>query len=189
MSGHNQFSLLTKRRFFPLFVAQAIGAFNDNAFRLSLTTMYIFGALKSVVADPEAANANLAALFVLPFFLFSALAGQLADKFDKAVVARRIKLFEIGLITLCCYSLYSTSLTLQAVCVFLAGVQSTFFGPIKYSILPQYLKKDELLGGNGLIESGTAISILLGMLFGMFCITANYGQHFVSFVIKLSDLR
>ena len=183
MSGHNQFSLLTKRRFFPLFVAQAIGAFNDNAFRLSLTTMYIFGALKSVVADPEAANANLAALFVLPFFLFSALAGQFADKFDKAVVARRIKLLEIGLITLCCFSLYSTNLTLQAVCVFLAGVQSTFFGPIKYSILPQYLKKDELLGGNGLIESGTAISILLGMLFGMFFITTNYGSFFVSFVM------
>ena len=183
MAQHNQFSLLTTRRFLPLFVAQAIGAFNDNAFRLSLTTLYIYGVLRTVVADPEAANSILAALLVMPFFLFSALAGQLADKFDKSVLARRIKLFEIGLITISSYSLYTDNITLQMICVFLAGTQSTFFGPIKYSILPQHLTKDELLGGNGLIESGTAISILLGMLFGMFFITSGYGQHFVSLVM------
>jgi len=183
MSEHNQFSLLTKQRFLPLFIAQSIGAFNDNAFRLSLSTLYIYGALHDVVADPEAANSYLAALLVLPFFLFSALAGQIADKFDKSVVARRIKLFEIGLIAIASYSLYTQNITLQMTCVFLAGVQSTFFGPIKYSILPQYLGKDELLGGNGLIESGTAISILLGMLFGMFFITAGFGREFVSVVM------
>ncbi len=183
MSGHNQFSLLTTRRFLPLFIAQAIGAFNDNAFRLSLTTLYIYGAHNKVVSDPEAANSYLAALLVLPFFLFSALAGQFADKFDKSVVARRIKLFEIALITVASFSLYTDNITLQMICVFLAGTQSAFFGPIKYSILPQHLNKDELLGGNGLIESGTAISILLGMLFAMFFITADFGRHFVSFVM------
>ncbi len=183
MAEHSQFSLLTKQRFLPLFVAQSIGAFNDNAFRLSLSTLYLYGALNTVVKDPESANSTLAALLVLPFFLFSALAGQLADKFDKSFLARRIKLFEIGLITIASYSLYTENITLQMFCVFLAGIQSTFFGPIKYSVLPQYLNKDELLGGNGLIESGTAISILLGMLFGTFFITAGFGRLFVSIVM------
>ncbi|MEO9168543.1 MAG: MFS transporter, partial [Aestuariivirga sp.] len=183
MAEHSQFSLLSKQRFLPLFVAQAIGAFNDNAFRLSLSTLYIYGALNTVVKDPEATNSNLAALFILPFFLFSALAGQLADKFDKSFMARRIKLFEIGLITIASYSLYTENITLQMFCVFLAGIQSAFFGPIKYSILPQHLNKDELLGGNGLIESSTSISILLGMLFGTFFITAGLGRFFVSFVM------
>ena len=129
MAEHSQFSLLTKQRFLPLFIAQAIGAFNDNAFRLSLSTLYIYGTLNKVVADPEAANSYLAALLVLPFFLFSALAGQFADKFDKAFLARRIKLLEIGLIAIASYSLYTDNITLQLICVFLAGVQSTFFDP------------------------------------------------------------
>ncbi len=182
MSGHSQFELLSKRRFLPLFVAQAIGAFNDNAFRLALATLYS-GPLLHVVKDPKSADSILAALLVLPFFLFSALAGQLAEKFDKAVVARRIKMVEIGLIALASFSLYTENIWLQMFCVFIAGTQSTFFGPIKYSILPQHLSKDELLGGNGMIESGTAISILLGMLFGSYFIMGNYGQHFVSAIM------
>jgi acyl-[acyl-carrier-protein]-phospholipid O-acyltransferase/long-chain-fatty-acid--[acyl-carrier-protein] ligase len=180
MSGHSQFALLTKRRFLPLFVAQAIGAFNDNVFRLSLTTLYIYGPLREVVKNPDAANSILAALLVLPFFLFSALAGQLADKFDKAVIARRVKLIEIFLIGIASFSLYTEMIWLQWLCVFGAGVIAAFFGPIKYSILPQHLAKDELLGGNGLIETGTAISILLGMLFGSFFVLGGYGRHFVS---------
>jgi acyl-[acyl-carrier-protein]-phospholipid O-acyltransferase / long-chain-fatty-acid--[acyl-carrier-protein] ligase len=180
MSGHSQFALLNKRRFLPLFVAQAIGAFNDNVFRLSLTTLYIYGPLREVVKNPDAANSILAALLVLPFFLFSALAGQLADKFDKAVIARRVKLIEIFLIAIASFSLYTEMIWLQWTCVFGAGVIAAFFGPIKYSILPQHLAKDELLGGNGLIETGTAISILLGMLFGSFFVLGGYGRHFVS---------
>jgi acyl-[acyl-carrier-protein]-phospholipid O-acyltransferase/long-chain-fatty-acid--[acyl-carrier-protein] ligase len=180
MSGHSQFALLTKRRFLPLFVAQAIGAFNDNVFRLSLTTLYVFGPLRAVVKNPDAANSILAALLVLPFFLFSALAGQLADKFDKAVIARHVKLIEIFLIAIASFSLYTEMIWLQWACVFGAGVIAAFFGPIKYSILPQHLAKDELLGGNGLIETGTAISILLGMLFGSFFVLGGYGRHFVS---------
>ena len=122
MSGHSQFALLTKRRFLPLFVAQAIGAFNDNVFRLSLTTLYIYGPLREVVKNPDAANSILAALLVLPFFLFSALAGQLADKFDKAVIARRVKLIEIFLIGIASFSLYTEMIWLQLLCVFGAGV-------------------------------------------------------------------
>ncbi len=183
MSGHSQFSLLAKRRFLPLYIAQSIGAFNDNAFRISLATLYIYGPLRSVVSNPDQANAIIGALLVLPFFLFSALAGQLADKFDKGMVARRVKLVEIGFIALASYSLYTENIVLQFSCVFFAGILSTFFGPIKYSILPQHLEKDELLGGNGLIETGTAISILLGMLFGSYFILAGFGRHFVSGVM------
>ena len=180
MSDHSQFVLLKTRRFLPLFLAQAIGAFNDNAFRLALATLYIYGPLRSVVSDPDQANATMAALLVMPFFLFSALAGQLADKFDKSVIARRVKLVEIAFVAVASYSLYTQNVPLQFTCVFIAGVLSTFFGPIKYSILPQHLHKQELLGGNGLIETGTSISILLGMLFGSYFILAGFGRHFVS---------
>jgi acyl-[acyl-carrier-protein]-phospholipid O-acyltransferase/long-chain-fatty-acid--[acyl-carrier-protein] ligase len=183
MSGHSQFSLFATRRFLPLFVTQAIGAFNDNAFRLSLATLYVYGPLRDVVKNPDAANSILAALLVLPFFLFSALAGQLADKFDKATIARRVKLLEIPLIAVASFTLYTEQIWLQMLCVFGAGVIAAFFGPIKYSILPQHLAKDELLGGNGMIESGTAISILLGMLFGSFFVLGGYGRHFVSGVM------
>jgi acyl-[acyl-carrier-protein]-phospholipid O-acyltransferase / long-chain-fatty-acid--[acyl-carrier-protein] ligase len=183
MSGHSQFALLKTRRFLPLFVAQAIGAFNDNAFRLSLATLYVYGPLHEVVKNADTANATMAALLVLPFFLFSALAGQLADKFDKGTIARRVKLIEIFFIGVASYSLYTENIMLQFACVFFAGILAAFFGPIKYSILPQHLHKDELLGGNGLIETGTSISILLGMLFGSFFITAGFGRHFVSFVM------
>jgi acyl-[acyl-carrier-protein]-phospholipid O-acyltransferase / long-chain-fatty-acid--[acyl-carrier-protein] ligase len=183
MAGHSQLSLLATRRFFPIFIAQAIGAFNDNAFRLALATLYIYGPLRAVVSDPDGANAAMAGLLVLPFFLFSALAGQLADKFDKSTIARRVKLVEIAFVAAASYSLYTENITLQFCLVFVAGVLSTFFGPIKYSILPQHLHKDELLGGNGMIETGTSISILLGMLFGSYFILAGFGRHFVSFVM------
>ena len=126
MSGHNQFSLFATKRFLPLFIAQAIGAFNDNVFRLSLTTLYIYGSLHEVVGNPDAANSILAGLLVLPFFLFSALAGQWADKFDKATVARRIKLAEIFLIAIASYSLYTEMIWLQWLCVFLAGTVAAF---------------------------------------------------------------
>jgi acyl-[acyl-carrier-protein]-phospholipid O-acyltransferase / long-chain-fatty-acid--[acyl-carrier-protein] ligase len=179
----SQLSLLKTRRFLPLFVSQAIGAFNDNAFRLSLATLYVYGPLRTIVGDADSANAALAALLVLPFFLFSALAGQLADKFDKSTIARRIKLIEVFFIALASYSLYTENIKLQFGLIFVAGTLSTFFGPIKYSILPQHLRKDELLGGNGMVETGTSISILMGMLFGSFFIISDFGQHFVSGVM------
>jgi acyl-[acyl-carrier-protein]-phospholipid O-acyltransferase/long-chain-fatty-acid--[acyl-carrier-protein] ligase len=180
MSGHSQFSLLTKRRFLPLFVAQAIGAFNDNLFRSSLSMLFIYGAARQVVTNPEFTNTLSSGLLIIPFFLFSAFAGQLADKYDKSVIARRVKLAEIGIVALASYSLFSGSVALQLFCVFLAGVQSSFFGPIKYSILPQHLKKDELLGGNGMIEMGTFLSVLMGTIGGSILILSGSGPHVVS---------
>ena len=175
MSGHSQFALLGTRRFLPLFIAQAIGAFNDNAFRSALSMLFIYGMTREQLPNPEGANSLSAALLIIPYFLFSAFAGQLADKYDKAVIARRIKLAEIGLITIASYSLYSGNVVLQLLCMFLGGMQSTFFGPIKYSILPQYLKNEELLGGIGLVELGTFVSVLLGTIFGSFFILSGTG--------------
>jgi acyl-[acyl-carrier-protein]-phospholipid O-acyltransferase / long-chain-fatty-acid--[acyl-carrier-protein] ligase len=181
MSGHSQFALLKTKRFLPLFVAQAIGAFNDNVFRSALSMLFVFSLSKEIGSDKaNSINTLSAGLLILPFFLFSAFAGQIADKFDKAIVARRIKLAEIGIVILASYSLYSSNVVLQLFCVFLAGVQSSFFGPIKYSILPQYLHKDELLGGNGMVEMGTFISVLLGTILGSALILNPSGTHFVA---------
>ena len=126
MSGHSQFALLKTRRFLPLFVAQAIGAFNDNVFRSALSMLFVFSLSKEIGSDKaNSINTLSAGLLILPFFLFSAFAGQLADKFDKAIIARRIKLAEIAIVILASFSLYSNNVTLQLFCVFLAGVQSS----------------------------------------------------------------
>jgi acyl-[acyl-carrier-protein]-phospholipid O-acyltransferase / long-chain-fatty-acid--[acyl-carrier-protein] ligase len=157
MSGHSQFALLKTRRFLPLFVAQAIGAFNDNVFRSALSMLFFIGVTTQAGPDPKLINTLAAGCLIIPFFLFSAFAGQLADKYDKATIARRIKLAEIGIVALGSYSLFHNNIALQLFCMFLAGTQSAFFGPIKYSILPQHLRKEELLGGNGMVERGTFI--------------------------------
>ena len=175
MSGHSQFALLATRRFLPLFVTQAIGAFNDNAFRFALSILLIYDLGPRLGLDAALVNTLSAGLLILPFFLFSALAGQLADKYDKAMLARRIKLVEIAIIALASVSLFTDHVWLQLLCVFLTGTQSAFFGPIKYSILPQHLDKHELLGGNGLIEMGTFLSVLLGTMFGGFFIRRRDG--------------
>ena len=180
MSGHSQFALLKTKRFLPLFVAQAIGAFNDNVYRSALSMLFIFGMSRELVPNPEFTNTLSAGLLILPFFLFSAFAGQLADKYDKAILARRIKLAEIGIVILASIALFSENVSLQLFCVFLAGVQAAFFGPIKYSVLPQYLHKEELLGGNGMIEMGTFIAVLLGTILGSALILHPSGFHIVS---------
>ena len=180
MSGQSQFALLTTRRFLPLFVVQAIGAFNDNLFRTALTMLYVYVLSKEIVGNPDSIVALMGGLFILPFFLFSAFAGQLADKFDKALVVRRVKLVEIGLVGLASYSLFSNNVTLQLTCVFLQGLQSTMFGPVKYGVLPQYLSKQELLGGNGLIEMGTFLAVLTGGIAGTVIATASFGPQVVS---------
>ncbi len=181
--SHSQFSLFATRRFWPLFVVQAIGAFNDNLFRTALTMLYIYVLAKDVVGNPDSTVALMGGLLILPFFLFSALAGQIADKFDKAVVVRRVKLAEIALVALAAYSLFSNNVPLQLACVFLQGLQSTFFGPVKYGVLPQYLTKEELLGGNGLIEMGTFLAVLAGGITGTAIATASFGPQVVSFLM------
>lgn len=164
--SQSQFSLLRRRRFLPFFVTQALGAFNDNIFRnalIILVTFHIAG-LSSAQRD---LYSNLAAgLFVLPFFLFSANAGQWAEKYEKSRSIRWIKLAEIALMLLAALALWLQSLPLLLGTLFLSGVQSALFGPLKYSILPQALRPAELVGGNALVESGTFLAILLGTFVG-----------------------
>jgi len=163
----SQFSLLRERRFYPLFITQFLGAFNDNAYKNALLVLFTFGAA-SWGADMEPGLLiNLAgALFLLPFFLFSATAGQLADKFDKAWLARWVKALEILIIVIAALGFWLHSLSVLLFALFLLGLQSTLFGPTKYAILPQHLRPHELVGGNALVEAGTFVAILLGTLIG-----------------------
>ena len=161
----SQFSLLGQRRFAPFFWTQALAAFNDNAFRNALLVLVAF----QLGLDDRAASVytNLApALFILPFFLFSASAGQLAEKIEKTRIIRWVKLFEIAAMAIAAAGFITHHVSLLLVVLFMMGLHSTVFGPIKYAILPQALKPAELVGGNGLVEMGTQLAILLGMIAG-----------------------
>ncbi len=173
---HSQFALLKSRSFLPLFITQAIGAFNDNSLRNGIAILITFD-----LAVNQGWNATLfvqagLALFMLPYFLFSALAGQLADKYDKAMLARWIKLFDLAAMVFGAVSLWMDNPFLHLTVLFLAGTTAAFFGPIKYGVLPQYLKKEDLIGGNALIELGTFVTILLGTMFGGFLVLQDYGK-------------
>jgi MFS family permease len=161
-----QSHLLGKYRFLPLFITQFLGALNDNVLKNALVVLLTFQAASWTTLKPELL-ANLAAgIFILPFFLFSATAGQLADKYDKARLARLVKVLEILIVLVAGIGFYLHSIQLLMASLFLLGAHSTLFGPIKYAILPQHLREDELVGGNALIEAGTFVAILLGTLMG-----------------------
>jgi acyl-[acyl-carrier-protein]-phospholipid O-acyltransferase/long-chain-fatty-acid--[acyl-carrier-protein] ligase len=161
-----QFSLLRTERFLPLFVAQALGAFNDNGLRYAISILLVYDLAERLNIDGGMFVALGTALFIVPYFIFSAAAGQLADKYDKSVLARNIKGLEIGIMLLGWFSLHMDRIWLQMLVLFLAGTQAAFFSPVKYGLLPQHLTRTELVGGNGLIEMTTFIAILLGILFG-----------------------
>ncbi len=164
MSG--QFGLLKTRRFAPFFATQFLGAFNDNLFKNALVVLLTFQAAHWTTIRPEVL-ANLAAgIFILPFFLFSATAGQLADKYDKARLARLVKVLEMLIMGVAAAGFFLTSLPVLMGALFLLGLHSTLFGPVKYAILPQHLHTNELVGGNALIEAGTFVAILIGTLAG-----------------------
>ncbi|HJP99554.1 MAG TPA: MFS transporter, partial [Rhodanobacteraceae bacterium] len=161
----NQFKLLARRRFAPFFAVQALAAFNDNAFRQA--TIVLVGFQMGLSTATIGMYSNLApALFILPFFLFSAGAGQIAEKFEKHRLIRYVKLFEVAAMCVAAWGFYVPSPLLLFVVLFLMGVHSTVFGPIKYSVLPEVLAPRELVGGNGLVEMGTSIAILVGMTLG-----------------------
>lgn len=161
----SQFALLGSRRFLPFFLTQALGAFNDNAFRNALVMLVAFQ--MSLSDRSVSLYTNLApALFILPFFLFSATAGQLAEKYEKTRIIRFIKLFEIAAMAIAAIGFVTHHTILLLVVLFLMGMHSTLFGPIKYAILPQALRPQELVGGNGLVEMGTQLAMLLGMIAG-----------------------
>jgi len=161
MSEHNQFELMGKRRFLPYFLTQFAGAFTDNVFKNALIILIAFSA-----ANSDSLVNLCAGLFILPFFLFSATAGQIAEKYEKAKLVRLIKLAEIAIMSAGAVAFITGNVTVLMLLLFLMGTQSTFFGPVKYSILPQHLKQEELIGGNGLVEMGTFIAILLGTMAG-----------------------
>jgi MFS family permease len=162
----SQFGLLKARRFAPFFATQFLGAFNDNLFKNALIVLLTFQAASWTALAPEVLTNLAAGIFILPFFLFSATAGQLADKYDKAKLARLVKLLEIVImgVALLGFSMHSLAVLLTA--LFLLGLHSTLFGPVKYAILPQHLREKELVGGNALVEAGTFVAILIGTLAG-----------------------
>lgn len=167
MSESSQFSLLGQRRFAPFFATQFLGALNDNIFRNGLVILITFQGVRVMNMD-HTVLANIAAfLFILPFFLFSATAGQLADKYEKSMLMRRIKLLEIGLMSLAAIALLAEHYSLLLFVLFLMGCQSTLFGPVKYAYLPQKLQSHELVGGNALVESGTYVAIIVGLIIGV----------------------
>ena len=162
----SQFALLKSRRFGPFFATQFLGAFNDNVFKNALIVLLTFQTVQWTSLQPELL-ANLAAgIFILPFFLFSATAGQLADKYDKARLARLVKVLEILIMLVAGAGFWLHSLKVLMGSLFLLGLHSTLFGPVKYAILPQHLAPEELVGGNALIEAGTFVAILIGTLAG-----------------------
>ncbi|CAO1653199.1 MFS transporter [Parasphingorhabdus sp. NYA22] len=168
----NTAHLLRTRRFLPLFLTQLLGAFNDNLFKFSMVILVTYNIYESESED-FAFNALASGLFILPFFLFSSLAGQLADNYDKARITRFVKTLEIFIAVVGGVGLWLHSIPIMLTALFLLGLQSTFFGPIKYAILPQHLEKDEVLAGTGLVEAGTYIAILAGTILGGIIIDRN----------------
>lgn len=163
----NQFSLMSEKRFCPFFFTQFLGAFNDNVFKTALITLVAFhAAMLNTMVDGATLATLLPGLFILPFFLFSATAGQLADKFEKSQIIRIVKVFEVAIMLFASAGFYLHNIWLLATALFMMGMHSTLFGPVKYAYLPQHLHQDELVGGNGMIEMGSFVAILLGQVLG-----------------------
>ena len=166
MSQPNQFSLLTQRRFAPFFWTQFLGAFNDNLFKTALVVILTFDAMSWTTLSPSLVTNLIPGLFILPYVVFSATAGQLADKFEKAGLTRFVKWFELAIMCVAGLGWVTHNLWLLIAGVVGMGIHSTLFGPVKYAYLPQQLKPEELVGGNGVTEMGTFVGILLGEILG-----------------------
>ncbi len=176
MSERSQFRLLTERRFGPFFGVQFLGAMNDNVFKQALVILLAYQTASFTTMSSDTLQNVAQALFVLPFFLFSATAGQLADKYEKSMLITVTVAIELACMALGAVGLLTQNLALLLAALFLGGVQSTLFGPVKYAILPQHLKDTEIVGGNGLVEMGTSIAILAGMIYGGWMVTqAGWG--------------
>ena len=183
----NQFKLLTQRRFAPFFWTQFLGAGNDNVFKFAFTVMVTYGVGTAAAAQggmglsPDLVVQLIAALFILPFVLFSATSGQLCDKLEKTLLMRWVKNLEILIMLAAYYGFNTNNVGLLLACTFGMGLHSTVFGPVKFAYLPQHLKPQELTGGNGMVEMGTFVSILLGNLLGGVLIAIPaVGAHYVA---------
>jgi len=166
MATHNQFDLLRERRFAPFFWTQFLGAANDNIYKNALVIFVAYHAAASAALDANTLVNVAAGLFILPFVVLSASAGQFADKYEKSLLIRLIKILEIAIMVIGTLGFFVHSLLLLFLALLLMGVHSTLFGPVKYAILPQSLRAEELVGGNGLVEMGTFVAILLGTIAG-----------------------
>lgn len=164
----------------PLFLTQFLGAFNDNLFKSALVTLITFDLAAKYGLNAPVLITVVAGLFILPFFLFSSLAGQISDKYEKSRLIRIIKLVEIILMALTAAAFHYVQLWWLIALLFLMGAQSTFFGPLKYSVLPQLLREDELVAGNGLVNAGTNVAILTGTLCGGLFIMSPLGRYYIS---------
>ena len=183
--AHHQFDLLRQRRFLPFFSVQSLGAFLDNVYRQGIIGLLIW---LGVSTEEKTLYANLApALFILPFFLFSATAGQIAEKLEKSRLIRITTTMEIAIMSVAAVGFLLQNMPLLLVALFGTGVQSALFGPVKYSILPSVLKPEELTGGNGLVEMGTSVSILIGMIAGglIFKLAGSHGPETAAVAIVL----
>jgi len=185
VSSSSQFSLLKERRFAPFFATQFLGAFNDNIFRNGLIILITFQSVQIFGLNTGQLTNIAGALFILPFFLFSAISGQLADKYEKSLLIQRIKIVEIGLMIMATVAFLSHSYSILFLVLFLMGCQSTLFGPVKYAYLPQQLATNELVGGNALVESGTYLAIIFGLIVGGISVAIDPGNQFVLTVCLL----
>jgi MFS family permease len=173
MNPPSQFALFSQRRFVPFFWTQFLGALNDNVFKVAILTAITYDSLRWTAVDAGLLNNLIPGLFILPFVLFSSVAGQLADKSEKSYWMRQIKLAEIVLMVVAAIGWLTHQLWLLVIVIAAMGLQSTFFGPVKYAYLPQHLNRDELTGGNGVVEMGTFVGILLGQVLGAVLVMAQ----------------
>ena len=176
-------NLLKSKKFLPLFITQFFGAFNDNIFKNAFLIWFTYDVAQKLNMNAQIMVTVASGLFILPFFLFSALAGQLADKYEKSKLVQIIKIVEILIMGLSFVGFYFENVNLLLVLIFLMGVHSTFFGPIKYSLLPETLKDDELVSGNALIEGGTFLAILFGTIIGGVTIHIKSGIEIISVAV------
>ena len=188
MENKSQFRLLTERRFGPFFLTQLFGAFNDNVYKNALVILVAYHATAYSSLDPNVLTNAAAGLFILPFVLFSASAGQIADKFEKSAIIRIIKAIEIAIMLIGGAGLLLHHLTLLFLALFMLGLHSTFFGPVKYAILPQALSEAELIGGNALVETGTFVAILAGTLIAGVLVALDNGIGWVCAMILAASL-
>lgn len=179
----NPTDLFKTKRFLPLFVTQFFGAFNDNVFKNAFLIWFTYDVAEKLGMNAQFMATVASGLFILPFFMFSALAGSVADKYEKSKLVHIIKIAEIIIMSLSFVGFYFQNINLLLGLIFLMGMHSTFFGPIKYSLLPEHLKDNELISGNALIEGGTFLAILLGTIIGGVVIRTAHGLEIISIAV------
>ena len=182
-SSNNQFALLAQKRFLPFFITQFLGAFNDNVFKNALIILIAFKGASTTDIHTDVLTNLSAGLFILPFFLFSATAGQIIEKYEKSLSIQRIKMLEITIMCFAAVAFYFGNIFWLIALLFMMGVQSTLFGPAKYSYIPQHVADDELIGANALVQFGTFSAILIGTMCGGILIASDDGEHLVAIAV------